>query len=153
MPFDNDTNDDKQTNILKNARLKHPKKVCLSHININSIRNKLDSLFEFTYGLVDFLAVSETKLYSPFPTGQFNLPGFRTPYRKDLSGKSGVLLVYVNSNISSKVLKIPDCPSDIQVIPVEVNLKKQKWLVIAIYIPPSQCKNYFIAELTKILDK
>ena len=51
------------------------------------------------------------------------------------------------------MLKIPDCPSDIQVIPVEINLKKQKWLVIAIYTPPSQCKNYFITELTKILDK
>ena len=59
--FDNDTNDGNQTNILKNARLKHPKKVCLSHIDINSIRNKFDSLFEFTYGLVDFAAVSETK--------------------------------------------------------------------------------------------
>ena len=104
MPFDNDTNDDKQTNILKNARLKHPKKVCLSHININSIRSKLDSLFEFTYGLVDFLAVSETKLDSSFPTGQFNLPGFRTPYRKDLSAKRGGLFVYVNSNIPSKML-------------------------------------------------
>ena len=153
MPFNNDSNDDKQTNTLKNARIKHPKKVCLSHININSIRNKLDSLFEFTYGLVDFLAVSETKLDSSFPTGQINLPGFRTPFRKDLSGKSGGLLVYVNSNIPSKMLKIPDCPNDIQVIPVEINLKKQKWLVIAIYIPPSQCKNYSITELTKILDK
>ena len=121
----NDTNDDKQTNIFK-ARLKHPKNVCLSHININSIRNKLDSLFEFTYGLVDFLAISETKLDSSFSTGQFNLPGFRTPYSKDLSAKSGGLLVYVNSNIPSKVLKIPDCPSNIQVIPVEINLKKQK---------------------------
>ena len=120
---------------------------------MNSIRNKLDSLFEFTYSLVNFLAVSETKLDSSFPTGQFNLPGFRTPYRKDFSGKSGGLLVYVNSNISSKVLKIPDCPSDVQVMPVEINLKKQKWLVIAIYIPPSHCKNYFITELTKILDK
>ena len=59
----------------------------------------------------------------------------------------------MNSNIPSKVLKIPDCPSDIQVIPVEINLKKQKWLVIAIYTPPSQCKNYFITELTKMLDK
>ena len=96
MPFDNDANDDKQTNILKNVQLKHPKKVCLSHINSNSIRNKLDSLFEFTYGLVDFLAVSETKV------GKFNLPGFRTPYRKDLSAKSGELLVYVNSNIPSE---------------------------------------------------
>ena len=83
LPFNSDSNDDKQTNTLKNAQIKHPKKVCLSHININSIRNKLDSLFEFTYGLVDFLAVSETKLDSSFPTGQFNLPGFRTPFRKD----------------------------------------------------------------------
>ena len=126
MPFDNDANDDKQTNILKNARLKHPKKVCLSHININSIKNKLDSLFEFTYDLVNFLAVSGAKLDSSFPTGQFNLLGFRTPYRKDFLAKSGGLLVYVNSNIPSKVLKIPDCPSDIQVILVEINLKKRK---------------------------
>ena len=153
MPFDNDVNDDKQTNILKNVQLTHPKKFCLSHININSIRNKLDSLFEFTYGLVDFLAVSETKLDSSFPSGQFNLLEFRTPYRKDLSAKSGGLLVYVNSYIQSKVLKIPDCPSDVQVIPVEINLKKEKWLIIAIYTPPSQCKNYFLTELTKILHK
>ena len=93
MLFNNDANDDKRTNTLKKARLKHPKKVCLSHININSIRNKLDSLFEFTYGIVDFFAVSETKLDSSFPTGQDS--GFRTPYRKDLSAKRGRLLVYV----------------------------------------------------------
>ena len=153
LPFNNDSNDDRQTNTLKNAQIKHPQKVCLSHININSIRNKLDSLFEFTYSLVDFPAVSETKLDSCFPTRQFNLPGFRTPFRKDLSEKSGGLLVYVNSNIPSKILKIPDCPNDTQVIPVEINLKKQKWLVIAIYTPPYQCKNYFLTELTKILDK
>ena len=109
---------------MKNALIKDPKKACLSHININSIRNKFDSLFEFTYSLVYFLAVSETKLDSSFPTGQFNLPGFRAPYRKDLSGKNGGLLVYVNSNIPSKVLKIPDCPIDIQVILVKINLKK-----------------------------
>ena len=65
------------------------KKICLSDTNINPIRNKLDGLLEFTYGYVDFLAVSETKLDSSFPTGQFNLPKFRTPYRKDILGKSG----------------------------------------------------------------
>ena len=41
-------------------------------------------------------------------------------------GKSGGLLVYVNSNISFKVLKVSDCPTDIKVIPVEINFKKQK---------------------------
>ena len=117
-----------------------------AHIDINYIRNKLDSLFEFTYGLVGFLVERH------FPTGQFSLPGLRTSYRKDLLGKSEGLLVYVNSNIPSKALKIPDCPSDIQVKPVHINLTKQKWLFIAIYTTPSQCKNYFITELTKILD-
>ena len=31
--------------------------------------------------------------------------------------------------------------------------KKQKWLDVAIYAPPSQCKSYFVTELTKVLDK
>ena len=44
------------------------------------------------------------------------------------------------------------CPSDIQVLPVEMNLKKQKRLV-AIYTAPSQPKSYFITEPTKVLDK
>ena len=70
-----------------------------------------------------------------------------------MSGKNGGLLVYVNSNIPSKVLKVDDCPSDIQVVLVEINLKKQKWLVVAMYTQPSQCDNYFRTELTKILDK
>ena len=59
----------------------------------------------------------------------------------------------MNSNIPSKVLKVPDCPNNIQVIPAEINRKKQKWLVVSIYTPPNQCKNYFITELTNILDK
>ena len=32
LQFNNNANDDKQTNTLKNARIKHPKKVCLSHM-------------------------------------------------------------------------------------------------------------------------
>ena len=59
----------------------------------------------------------------------------------------------MNSNIPSKVLKVPDCPNNIQVIPAEINRKKQKWLVVSIYTPPNQYKNYFITELTNILDK
>ena len=59
----------------------------------------------------------------------------------------------MNSNISSKLLKIPDCPIDIQVIPVEINLNKQKWLAITIFTSPSQFKNYFVTYLTKLLGK
>ena len=100
-----------------------------------------------------FIAISETKLDSSFTTARFNLPGFRIPYRKDITARSRGLLVYVNGDISSRIISIHDCPSDIQILTVEMNLKKQKWLVVAIYTPPSQCKSYFITELTKVLDK
>ena len=56
----------------------------------------------------------------------------------------------MDSKIPSKGLKVPHCASDIQVITFEINLKKQKWLVVAIYRTQSSCKNYFITELTKI---
>ena len=108
---------------------------------------------EFTYTKEDFLAISEIKLDSSFPTAQFNLSGFRTPYRKDITARSGGLLVYVNGDIPSRMISIRDCPSGIQILPVEMNLKKQKWLVVAIYALLSQCKSYFITELTKVLDK
>ena len=51
------------------------------------------------------------------------------------------------------MLKIPHCPSDIQVMLVEINLMKEKWLVIAIYTPPSQRKNCFTPESTELLGK
>ena len=51
------------------------------------------------------------------------------------------------------MISIRDCPSDIQILSVEISLKKQKQLVVAIYTPPSQCKSYFIAEVRKVLDK
>ena len=49
--FNNDANDDKQTNKhleKQTNKAPPPKKVCLPHININSIRNILDIVFEFT---------------------------------------------------------------------------------------------------------
>ena len=88
-----------------------------------------------------FLAISEKKFNSPFPTAQFNLPGFRTPYRKDITVRSGGLLVYVNGDILSRMMPIRDCPNDIQILPIEMNLQKQKWSVVPIYTSPSQCKS------------
>ena len=95
------------------------------------------------------LEVSDTKSDRFSPRGQFNLSGFSTPFKKNCIG----LLIYINSDILSKTVKFPDSPSNIQVILVEVNLKKQKRLVVAIYTSPSQRKNYVINELIEILDK
>ena len=90
-------NTEKTKNSLKDSQLKHPIKVCLSYSNINSVRNKLEALSEFVCTHVDFYAISETKLDSSFLTSQFNLLGFRTPYRKDVTarwGKSGITCIF-----------------------------------------------------------
>ena len=45
----------------------HPHKIKIAHININSIRNKLDLLSDQVKGNVDILMISETKIDESFP--------------------------------------------------------------------------------------
>ena len=54
------------------------------------------------------------------------------------------LLVYVNENIPCKLLSKHISPLDIQSLIFELNLRKQKWLIISIYRPPNQSKKYFL---------
>ena len=55
-------------------------RIIISHININSIRNKIELLAEVVMGNVDVLIVTETKIDESFPTNQFVIPGFTSPY-------------------------------------------------------------------------
>ena len=95
---------------------------------------------------VDFLAISEIVLDNSFPTTQFNLLCFRNPYRNDYDWvKWGITGIYINRDIPSRMIFIPE----FQTIPVHINPRKQKWLIVATYVSPSD----FITELTKVLDK
>ena len=38
-------------------------------------------------------------------------------------------------------------------IPFEINLRKRKWLVLAIYKPPDQNHDYFLFHLKSLLDE
>ena len=117
---------------LYSHKRKHPKNVLLSFLNINSIRNKFESLKCILKVYVDILAIGESKLDESFPTSQFLIEGYANPYRLDINGCSGGLLVYVNENIPSRILTSFEFESDIQIIPVETNLRKVKWVVFSI---------------------
>ena len=80
------------------------------------------------------------------------LPGYHKPYRLDISDKKGGLLVYIKSYSSSRLLRNFDIRSDIQVIRFELNLRKEKWMFMCIYRPPSQNKQYFLDKLSEIID-
>ena len=106
---------------LKFLRYSYPKNVIRSYININSIRNQLNSLEILINKTVEVLAISESKLDSSFPNSQFALWVYKKPYRLDLSYNSGGLLVYPNNDIPSRTIPIIQLPSDIQAITIELN--------------------------------
>ena len=112
---------------LRNLRLKNAG-------NIISRRIKFENLCELVAGNVDILCIVETKLDPSFPNSQFLIPDFHKPLRMDVSSWRGGLLVYIKSSLPSK-LKLPN---NIQIIPFELNLRKDKWLFVCIYKPPLQ---------------
>ena len=102
------TNFDITNNSLKTLRLNNPKNVIFSYLNINSIRNKMGSLREVVMENVDILAIAETKIDESFPTAQFLLVGYHSPYRVNKFPESGDILVYVKSSTLSCQLNFPN---------------------------------------------
>lgn len=103
-------------------------------------------------GYVDILAIAEHKLDKSFPTNQFLMNGYATPYRLDVNGRSGGLLVYINESIPSRILRNFEFETVFQIIPVELNLRKEKWILFAIYRPPKQCLTSFLLTLSSSID-
>ena len=98
------------------------------------------------------MCIAETKLDEYFPNYQFVLVGYHLPYRLDITDKKGGLMVFVKSHIPSRRLNDFKIPSNIQIIPFEINLRKEKWLVASIYKAPSQENKYFPWYLTHLLE-
>ena len=71
---------------LRGLRSKHPKNVFLRHLNVNSLRNKFESINELIKHTFDIFFVSESKLDSSFPDSQFSIPGYHI-VRKDREKK------------------------------------------------------------------
>ena len=127
----------------KAVRLQNPKNIIFSYININSIRNKFGSLCSLTLSRVDILSIAETKLDYLFPNAQFLIPNFHQPFRLDISRNSGGFLVSVRYSIPARMLSNYRLPPDIQAIPFEINLRKEKWLFRSVSKRPSLNNQYF----------
>ena len=66
---------------LKTFHFKNPKNLIMGHININSLRNKFESIKPISPNF-DIFLVSETKLDESFPNKQFYISGYRM-FRQD----------------------------------------------------------------------
>ena len=137
---------------MRSLRIQNSRNIIFSYLNINSIRYKFDNLKTIINENLDILCIAESKIDKSFTTAQFMLPGYQKSYRLDISGRKGGLLVYIKSHLPSRLLKNFDIPSNIQIIPFELNLRKEKWMFMCIYRPLSQNKQYFLEKLSELID-
>ena len=124
----------------------------VGYLNINSVRNKFDALREIASQNLDILIIAETKIDASFPTGQFAIEGFATPFRLDRNANGGGLLVYVRSDIPSHRLHSFKLSDGIECVSFEINLRKKKWALFSVYRPPTQSQDYLLENLGRALD-
>ena len=63
---------------------------------------------------------------------------------------------YVNENIPFYILNVHTSTDDIEIVCVDMNLRKQKWILLGIYSPlpppPIMNENYFFDHLGQVID-
>ena len=110
----------------------------IGHYNVNSFRNKFYEMSPvFTDIDIDILGISETKLDESFPHEQFRIEEYRC-HRRDRTDRGGGIIVYIKSDIPQRrrfdlEMKLKD---GIELIAIEIIVRKEKWLFLNIYKPP-----------------
>ena len=99
---------------LKALKTKNSKRIVFGNLNINTINNKLEQLKYIIKNNIDVLIVTETKLDSLFPSGQFSIDGFAKPFLRDRNKNGGGTMIFVRDDIPSKEIKLNFVPYDIE---------------------------------------
>ena len=107
-------------------------RIVLAHLDINSLRKKLELLKDQIKGNLNVLTISKTKLDDLFPAGQFKISGYASPFRIDRNQNGGGILISVREDIPVKFLS---SEKPIEVFFFELNFYKKKWLVCYSYNP------------------
>ena len=139
---------DKDGSCFKKLRAKHPMNILFGHLNINSLRNRLEYLEKIIKNMFDVFLILEFKLDLSFPDTQFQIANHM--FQKDQS-KNGGRLFHVNQDLNCKIVDTYNFPTDIEILPLELALTKRKWLILGLYKTPSLRSETFISEVTKAL--
>ena len=62
-------------------------------------------------------------------------------------------MIFVNEDISSKLVSKHTLPDDIEGMLIEIKLRKTKWLILWTYHPPNQPDDYFFKAAGNVLDR
>ena len=135
---------------IKEQRLEYPTTNIFGHLNINSVRSKVDSYTEFIKNFNIFL-ISESKLDASFSKNQFKTNGYKC-FRRDRNKYGGGLMFYISEGIPCKVLTNQAVSSDVEMMTIEFHQMKRKWLLMGVYKPPNQSDSEFAEEIITTFD-
>ena len=82
------------SSFLKTLKTKNSKRLVFGNLNINSINNKFEQLKYIIKNNNDVLIVTETKLESSFPSGQFSIDGFSKLFCRDRNKSGGGVMIF-----------------------------------------------------------
>ena len=80
----------------------------IGYLNINHLSSKIDYLREIcSKSPIDILCIDDTRLDSPYPDAQFEIPGYQyPPYRKGRNKNGGVKMVFIRKGLITKRLNV-----------------------------------------------
>ena len=134
---------------MENICCRNINRLIFAQLNINSLQNKFESLQHIINTNIDVLLITETKIDSSFPSAQFHLEGYATPYRLDRNTNGGGILLYIREDIPSKLL---NTDLSIEGFFVEIRLRKKKWLLCSSYNPKKNLKANHLNCIGRNLD-
>ena len=80
------------------------------------------------------------------------LDGFSKPHRLDRCSNAGGILLYVEDDLSSRLLTDRRLPNNVECLFMEINIRNKKWLLCCSYNPHRNNISNHISHLSKGLN-
>ena len=132
--------------------LNNANKLIIGHLNINSLRSKSEILWETVQDKLDILLTSETKVDPSFPSSQFAIDWFSSPFQLDRNSSASGIMLFVREEMPSKLLSEYKWSSSVENIFIEINLRSKKWVLSCFYNPNLTLLNNHIQNISRGLD-
>ena len=128
-----DINHQEVSKLLNRIRINNINRGIIGHLNVNFFAIKLDYIRVIITENVDIMIFTEAKLDASYPYAQLKIDGFKKPYRLDRNTNGGGVMIYVREDIPSDRLNKHNTPTNVEAIFVEINLRKNKLLLVGMY--------------------
>ena len=145
-------------NAIKRFYVQSKKQCKIGHINVNSIRHKIEPFRHvLTENVLDILTIQETKLDNSFPDNQFYVDRYKL-YRQDFKGNEGGIMMYIRDDFPHRRrLDIENHGFNnhngrIEILALEATINNSKWFMISVYKQPKVKVTHLINCVESIMD-